>query len=470
MAYLKGMKDKGTLMVSISGIRGIFGNGLDASVIVTYASAFGTWCCRQAEKNGTAPLVIVGRDARVTGKICAQLVVATLQSVGCDVMDVDLATTPTVAMAVLHEKATGGVILSASHNPAEWNALKLLGKDGEFLRATEAKEVIEIASNQEQVTVQYNRLGGYSSEQYLFKHINAILDLPYIDTSAIARRNFRVVVDGINSVGGFAIPTLLEEIGVKNEQIIVLNGTPDGMFAHNPEPLPAHLTEITDAVRREKADLGIVVDPDADRLALVANGGSYVSEELTQVMVADFILRDHKGPLVTNLSSSRALEDIGALYGVNVYRSAVGEINVVDKMKEVGAVLGGEGNGGVILPELHYGRDALVGTALMLQHLTNLNCSLSDLKERMPSYTMTKGKIPLGDLNADEALRVLEEKYRGERLSTVDGLKIDFEEGWVHLRKSNTEPIARIYTEARTREKAEELARRFNQELQAVNV
>ena len=457
-------------MVSISGIRGIFGNGLDASVIVRYASAFGTWCYRRAESQGYRPLVVVGRDARVTGKICAQLVVSTLQSVGCDVMDVDLATTPTVAMAVLHEKATGGVILSASHNPAEWNALKLLGKDGEFLRATEAQEVIEIAKSQAQITVPYNRLGAYSAEQYLFKHINAILDLPFIDSSSIAGRGFKVVVDGINSVGGFAIPALLEEVGVKKEDIIVLNGTPNGLFAHNPEPLPAHLTEITEVVRREQADLGIVVDPDADRLALVANGGTYVSEELTQVIAADFILHDRKGPVVTNLSSSRALDDIAASHGVDVFRSAVGEINVVDKMKEVRAVLGGEGNGGVILPELHYGRDALVGTAIVLQHLTNLNCTLAELQQRMPAYTMTKGKIPLGDLNADEVLRVLEGKFAGERLSTVDGLKIDFEDGWVHLRKSNTEPIVRIYTEAKTKEKAEELSKRFNLELQAVSV
>lgn len=457
-------------MVSISGIRGIFGNGLDASVIVRYSSAFGTWCHRRAEQQGSAPLVVVGRDARVTGKICAQLVISTLQSVGCDVMDVDLATTPTVAMAVMHEKAVGGVILSASHNPAEWNALKLLGKEGEFLRASEAQEVIEIAERNDQQTVSYDNLGAYSKEQYLFKHIQHILALPYIDATAIAARNFKVVVDGINSVGGFAIPALLEDLGVKKENISVLNGTPDGRFAHNPEPLPAHLEGIIEAVRTQEADLGIVVDPDADRLALVANGGVYVSEELTQVMAADFILRHNKGPLVTNLSSSRALEDIGAKHGVEVYRSAVGEINVVDTMKEVGAVLGGEGNGGVILPELHYGRDALVGTAIILQHLSDLNCTLAELQGSMPSYTMTKGKIPLGDLDADGALRVLEGKYKSERISTVDGLKIDFDEGWVHLRKSNTEPIARIYTEAKTLRKAEELATRFDAELRGIEV
>ena len=457
-------------MVSISGIRGIFGNGLDPSVIVRYTSAFGTWCVRRAQQSGQTPVVVVGRDARVTGKICAQLVTATLQASGCHVLDVDLATTPTVAMAVLHENATGGVILSASHNPAQWNALKLLGKDGEFLRASEAQQMLEIADMNAQETVAYDALGTYRSEQYLFKHIKAIQELGYIKPSSIAERNFRVVVDGINSVGGIAIPLLLEELGVRKDQIIVLNGEPNGLFAHNPEPLPGHLEGIIQAVKDEQADIGIVVDPDADRLALVANGGHYVSEELTQVLAADFLLRHRKGPLVTNLSSSRALEDIGANYGVDVYRSAVGEINVVDKMKEVGAVLGGEGNGGVILPDLHYGRDALVGTAMILQHLSNLGTTLADLRALMPQYTMTKGKIPLGDIDADGALLALKEKYQHERISTVDGLKIDFEDGWVHLRKSNTEPIARIYTEAKTLHRAKELAQQFDTELKTVTV
>lgn len=455
-------------MVSISGIRGIFGNGLDPSVIVKYASAFGTWCVRRAKNEGRTPAVVVGRDARVTGKICAQLVTATLQSTGCEVLDVGLATTPTVAMAVLHENATGGVILSASHNPAEWNALKLLGTDGEFLRAAEAQQMLEIAEAEAQLTVPFDQLGSYTEEHYLFKHIQAILDLDFIDPSSIAKRNFRVVVDGINSVGGFAIPALLEDIGVKRDQIVVLNGEPNGLFAHNPEPLPGHLEGIIQAVKDEEADIGIVVDPDADRLAVVANGGHYVSEELTQVLAADFLLRHKKGPLVTNLSSSRALDDIGATHGVSVYRTAVGEINVVDKMKEVKAVLGGEGNGGVILPELHYGRDALVGTAMILQHITNLGTSLADLQALMPQYVMTKGKIPLGDIDADSALAVLADKYKNERISTVDGLKIDLEDGWVHLRKSNTEPIARIYTEAKTLERAKALAEQFDAELKGV--
>ena len=452
-------------MVSISGIRGIFGNGLDPSVIVRYSSAFGTWCARRAKEKMQKPVIVVGRDARVTGELCAQLVTATLQSTGCDVLDVGMATTPTVAMAVLHENAVGGVILSASHNPAQWNALKLLGTDGEFLRAHEAQEMLEIAKDNAQETVSYDRLGTYQHEHYLFKHIQAILELDYISASAIAERDFRVVVDGINSVGGVAIPALLEDLGVKRENITVLNGEPNGLFAHNPEPLPGHLEGIIQAVKDLGADIGIVVDPDADRLALVADGGRYVSEELTQVIAADFVLRHKKGPLVTNLSSSRALEDIGAHYGVSVHRSAVGEINVVDRMKEVDAVIGGEGNGGVIVPELHYGRDALIGTAMVLQHLTNLGTTLSELESTMPQYVMTKGKIPLGDIDADAALQTLKEKYQGERISTVDGLKIDFEDGWVHLRKSNTEPIARIYTEARTLERAQELAKRFDAEV-----
>ena len=457
-------------MVSISGIRGVFGNGLDPSTIVQYASAFGTWSRRKAQEAGGTPTVVIGRDARVTGKVCSQLVTATLQATGCDVINVDLATTPTVAMAVLKERAVGGVILSASHNPAEWNALKLLGADGEFLRAYEAEEVIEIAAENAQFTAQYNELGSYKEENYLFKHINAITDLDYINPSSIASKEFSVVVDGINSVGAFAIPALLEDLGVRPENITVLNGEPNGLFAHNPEPLPGHLEEITRVVKEKGADIGIVVDPDADRLALVADGGTYVSEELTQVIAADFILGHKKGPIVTNLSSSRAMDDIAAKHGVVLHRSAVGEINVVDKMKEHGAVIGGEGNGGVILPELHYGRDALVGTALVLQKLANENKKLSEVHASLPKYVMSKGKIPLGNLDADGVLTSLKEKFKDERISTIDGLKIDLDEGWVHLRKSNTEPILRIYTEGETLDKANGLAERFKMELESVAV
>ncbi len=462
------MQNKGTLIVSISGIRGIFGDGLDAGVIVRYTSAFGTWCRKRATEQNTRPLVIIGRDARVTGKICANLVSSTLQAAGCDVINLGLATTPTVATAVLHEKAVGGVILSASHNPAEWNALKLLGDLGEFLRASEAREMIQIAESGEFVAERFDKVGSYVEQDYLQKHIDATLDLPYINPSVIEARDFKVVVDAINSVGGIAIPAMLEQLGVKKENITVLNGEPTGLFAHNPEPLPQNLTDIVSKVGELGADIGIVVDPDADRLALVANGGEYVSEELTQVMAADFLLRQKPGPFVTNLSSSRAIEDVAGRYDVPVYRSAVGEINVVDKMKEVGAVLGGEGNGGVIVPDLHYGRDALVGTAMILQHLANEKMSLSELKDQMPVYAMHKGKIPLGDLNADYVLQLLAEKFKDEKHSTIDGLKIDFEEGWVHLRKSNTEPILRIYAEASTASEATSLAERFKAELEDV--
>lgn len=459
------MASKGTLMVSISGIRGVFGDGLDASVLVRYASAYGTWCKRRMKGLEKPPLIVVGRDARVTGKICADLVIATLQSTGCDVLDLGLATTPTVEMAVLQKGAVGGIILSASHNPAEWNALKLLGWAGEFLRPMEAEEVIQIASENAQVTVPYDQIGAVATEDYLKKHIDAILELPYINPEPIADRNLLVVVDGINSVGAFAIPAMLEALGVKDTRIQVLNRKANGLFAHNPEPLPAHLGGIIEEVRATGADLGIVVDPDVDRLALVADGGIYVSEELTQVMAADFILGHRKGPVVTNLSSSRAIEDIAAQHGVEAHRSAVGEINVVTKMKEVEAVFGGEGNGGVILPDLHYGRDALAGTALILQHLANERIALSQLLDRMPKYVMSKGKIPLGNLNPDEALAKLAERHQHENQSTVDGLKIDFPDGWVHLRKSNTEPILRVYTEAPTRAEAEALANRFRDEL-----
>ena len=459
------MADKGTLMVSISGIRGIFGDGLDAGVLVKYTAAFGTWCRRRAGERGSPPVVVVGRDARVTGDLCARLVTATLQSTGCDVIDAGLATTPTVEYGVILEDAVGGIILSASHNPANWNALKLLGLDGEFLTAEEGEEVIRIAEEEQQVTVGYEELGGYTVRNYLEAHINAILDLPYIDASQIAERGFKVVVDGINSVGAIAIPQLLKRMGLGEDQIVVLNGEVNGRFAHTPEPLPENLTETIQAVADEGADLGIVVDPDADRLALITDGGHYLSEELTQVVAADFLLRVKPGPFVTNLSSSRAIEDVARQFDVPVYRSAVGEANVVAKMKETGAVLGGEGNGGIILPDIHYGRDALIGVAMVLQHLVNQKASLSELKSLLPAYTIVKSKVPLGNLDADALLAQMALQYRNENISTIDGVKIDFDEGWVHLRKSNTEPILRIYTEAATREDAERLAARFKEEL-----
>ena len=461
------MSDK-TLIVSISGIRGIFGAGLDAAVLVHYAAAFGTWCRHRALQAGRHPMIVVGRDARVTGPLCAQIVTATLQSTGCDVIDAGLATTPTVEMAVLLEEAAGGIVLSASHNPAAWNALKLLNEKGEFLSSDEGTEVIRMADHGEAVTVAYEQIGTYRQHDYLDAHIDRILDLDFVDSFKIAARNFKIVVDGINSVGGLALPRLLQRLGVQEDQIFVINGEPTGRFAHPAEPLPAHLTETIAYVAETGADLGLVVDPDADRLALVEDGGRYLSEELTQVIAADFLWRRRSGPFVTNLSSSRAIEDVAARYGMPVYRSAVGEINVVKKMQAVGAVLGGEGNGGVILPDLHYGRDGLAGAAMILQHLAEEQTTLSSIRQALPAYTLSKNKIPLGSLDPDALLAQMAERHRDADISTIDGVKIDLEEGWVHLRKSNTEPILRIYAEAPSAEAAEALARRFMDEVEAM--
>jgi phosphomannomutase len=454
-----------TLMVSVSGIRGVFGEGLTPEVLVRYSVAFGTWC--RARSKLDRPTIVVGRDARVTGPICSQIVMAALNASGCDVIDAGLATTPTVEMGVIEAKAAGGIVLSASHNPAEWNALKLLNEKGEFLSPDEGAEVIRIADANEAVIVGYEEIGSTRTHDYLDYHIEEILKLDFIDASAIARANLKVVVDGVNSVGGIALPALLRRIGIDDKNIIELNCEATGRFAHIPEPLPENLTETIAFVREAGADIGLVVDPDADRLALVADGGHYVSEELTQVIAADFLWQRRKGPFVTNLSSSRAIEDVAARHGQQVHRSAVGEINVVKKMQEVGAVLGGEGNGGVILPDLHHGRDALVGVAMILQHLAETGKSLSEVVSELPRYAMAKNKAPLGDMSPDEALAGIAEKYRNERIDTRDGVKIDFDNGWVHMRKSNTEPIVRIYSEGRTGDEAAELADRFGKELAA---
>ena len=455
-------------MVSVSGIRGIVGGGLDPAVLVHYAGAYGTWARARAERAGRPPLIVVGRDARTTGPLCAQIVRATLRGAGCDVVDAGLATTPTVEMAVLIEGAAGGIVLSASHNPEAWNALKLLNEKGEFLAPEEGQEVIRIADAGETAWAGHEAIGEERRRDYLDAHIDRILALPFIDPEAIAARRFKVVVDGVNSVGGIAIPALLKRLGVEEKNIDCLNCAPTGRFTHDPEPLPQNLTETIRHVERVGADLGLVVDPDADRLALVEDGGRYVSEELTQVVAADFLWRRRPGPFVTNLSSSRAIEDVARRYGADVHRSAVGEINVVKKMQAVGAVLGGEGNGGVILPDLHYGRDALVGAAMVLQHLAETGQALSDVRRSLPAYTISKNKLPLDGRDARSLLAALAERYRGERVSTVDGVKVDFDEGWVHLRTSNTEPVLRIYAEAATAEGADELAQRFQEELNSV--
>ena len=459
------------LLATVSGIRGVFGDGLDPSVLVRYASAFGAWLSRQSEAR---PRVVVGRDGRVTGDVCARIVTATLQAAGCDVIDGGLATTPTVAMGVLKHRADGAVILSASHNPAQWNALKLLDRQGQFLGPDEGAEVLALADGPDSggvaaQTVGYDDLGGYTTDDLLPYHIEKILALPFVDSDVIRARDFSVVVDAVNSVGAFAVPAMLAALGVT--RVEVLNGDVTGRFAHDPEPLPANLGQITARVKETGADLGIVVDPDVDRLAFVEEGGRFFGEELTQVVAADFVLGKTPGPVATNLSSSRAIDDVAARYGQTVERSAVGEIHVVRAMQRVGAVIGGEGNGGVIVPGLHYGRDALVGVALVLQHLAETGKSLSEVRAGLPAYAIAKHKIALTDsLDARALLDAYAARARtqpGARVSTVDGVKVDTEAGWVHVRASNTEPILRVYTEAATADVAERLAGEAERDLLA---
>jgi phosphomannomutase len=461
------MASDDTLIASISGIRGIVGQGLNPSVLVRYAGAFGTWC-RKRTANGHAPRIVVGRDARPSGEAFAQIVIGTLRGMGCDVVDIGLAATPTVEMAVLWENATGGIILSASHNPEEWNALKLFNEKGEFLTQAQGQTVIDRADAAEASPVTYGDLGTYRSQNALPDHIDEILALDLIHPERIASENLTVVVDGINSVGGVALPRLLHRLGVAEENVHCLHCEPTGHFAHPAEPRPDHLTELTAAVPEHDADLGLAVDPDVDRLALVDEQGRFVLEELTQVLAADFLWQHRDGPFVTNLSSSRAIEDVAARHNQPVYRSAVGEINVVERMKAVDAVLGGEGNGGVILPDLHHGRDALAGTALILQHLADSGRSLGDHHDALPHYAMAKENLPLPDVAPNRLLSTLAEHYDGEDRSTLDGLKIDFADSWVHMRPSNTEPVLRVYTEAPTDEDAQALAGRFKGELQEV--
>ena len=445
------------------------GSGLDPHVLVRYASAYGTWLKQTREKAN--PVVVVGRDGRVTGAMCESVVVGALQAVGCSVVRAGMATTPTVEMGVLFRGADGGIVLSASHNPAEWNALKLLNHDGEFLAPNDGAEVIRIADEIDGKSidpfVSFDRTGTVSDDDYLDAHVEAVAGLDFIDPDAIASAGFSVLVDGINSIGGIALPRLLRRLGVADGAIHCLNCEPTGLFAHPAEPLPGNLVETISAVGSLGADVGIVVDPDADRLALVEDGGRYVSEELTQVLAADFIWRKRPGPFVTNLSSSRAIDDVAASHGQEVHRTAVGEINVVKKMQEIGATLGGEGNGGVILPDLHYGRDALVGTAMILQHMAESRQPLSKLRAALPQYHIVKLKAPLGDIPPDEALAAMAARYAGERISTIDGVKVDFDDGWVHMRKSNTEPIVRVYAESTTSEAATRLGKRFIDELTA---
>ncbi|MDE6508324.1 MAG: phosphoglucosamine mutase [Alistipes sp.] len=458
-----------TLIKSISGIRGTVGgpsgDNLTPPDVVKFTAAYARLIAGRCP--GKKPTIVVGRDARLSGELVGDLVEGTLLACGADVVQVGLCTTPGTEMAVIVHRADGGIIITASHNPRQWNALKLLNAEGEFLSDAEGKQVLAMA---EECGFAYPAVDGIgrvvAREDFNGEHIRRVLELPLVDVEAVRRRRFKVVVDAVNSVGGIVMPRLLRELGC---EVVELNCEPTGEFAHNPEPLPENLTQISDAVVREKADLGIVVDPDVDRLAFVSEDGSMFVEEYTLVAVADYVLSRKVGNTVSNLSSSRALRDVTLRHGGSYFASAVGEVNVVAKMKEVGAVIGGEGNGGVIYPELHYGRDALVGTALFLSWLAEKNLTMTELRATYPAYFASKNKISLTPaIDVDKVLREIKARYSGENVNDIDGVKIDFAENWVHLRKSNTEPIIRIYTEAKTMDEADALAQRFIGEIKAI--
>lgn len=449
-----------SLIKSISGIRGTIGGhvgeGLSPVDVVKFTAAYAAFI-RKTSTVGTN-LIVVGRDARLSGPVVDALVVATLRSMGFDVVNIGLASTPTTEIAVTGNHACGGIILTASHNPKQWNALKLLNSDGEFLNDAQGKEVLLIAEAEEFEFVGVDNLGAlYHDDTWTMRHIDSVLKLKLVDREAIAKAGFTVAVDAVNSVGGIAIPALLKALGVKN--VIELNCEANGKFAHTPEPIPQNLTQISDLMRESKADVGFVVDPDVDRLAIVMENGEMFVEEYTLVAVADYILRHTPGSTVSNLSSSRALRDVTRAHGCEYNAAAVGEVNVVTKMKETGAIIGGEGNGGVIYPEAHYGRDALVGVALFLSLLAHSGKKVSELKKEYPAYAIAKNKIELTpDIDVDAILAAVKEHFSNETVTDIDGVKIDFEDSWVHLRKSNTEPIIRIYSEAHTMEEADRLA------------
>ena len=458
-----------TLIKSISGIRGTVGgypgDNLTPLDIVKFVSAYATWLKTGAGKKRAK--IVLGRDARVSGDMYAKLVAATLTGLGHDVVNIGLATTPTTEIAVTAEKADGGIILTASHNPKQWNALKLLNSRGEFLSAADGEQVLKLAAKEEFEYAEVDELGTVVEKDYTPYHIDQVLALKLVNRDAIAQADLKVVVDAVNSVGGVVIPALLRALGVK--EIIELNCEPTGHFAHNPEPIPENLTQIAAKMKESRADLGIVVDPDVDRLALVCEDGTMFGEEYTLVAVADYVLSHTKGATVSNLSSSRALRDVTERHGCRYYAAAVGEVNVVTKMKEVGAVIGGEGNGGVIYPEIHYGRDALVGVALFLTHLARKGMSASALRATYPPYYISKNKIELTpEIDVDDVLRRMKAKYAHEQVNDIDGVKIDFPTEWVHLRKSNTEPIIRIYSESRDEAAADALAEKIIADIRSV--
>jgi len=447
-----------TFIKSISGIRGTIGgcvgDALTPLDIVRFTASYATFIRNQSSSSNT---IIIGRDARISGEMVSNIVSGTLIGCGFDVLDVGLSTTPTIEVAVQIEQSAGGIIITASHNPKQWNALKLLNDKGEFLSAKDGEEILALAENDAFTFSEVDDLGKYTfNDTFNDKHIEEVLNLNLVDVDLVQSAGFKVVVDAVNSTGGFMIPRLLEKMGV---ECVKLYCEPNGEFPHNPEPLPKNLTEISILVVEEKADFGIVVDPDVDRLAMVCEDGSMFGEEYTLVAVADYVLSKTPGNTVSNLSSTRALRDVTNNYNGSYEASAVGEVNVVDKMKATNAIIGGEGNGGVIYPEMHYGRDALIGVALFLTQLAERKISAKTLRDSYPNYFISKNKIQLTpEIDVDAILATLEEKYKNEQITTIDGLKIDFQEGWVHLRKSNTEPIIRIYAESEGEEKANKFA------------
>jgi phosphomannomutase len=459
-----------TLIKSISGIRGTIGGdvgeGLSPLDIVKFVGAFGHWINKQ--QGGQATQMIIGRDARISGPMVSGLAVSTLQGLGIDVIDLGLSTTPTVEMAVIHEKAAGGIILTASHNPKEWNALKLLNSKGEFISGAEGQEVLAIAESESFSFAGVDDLGSLTTDDtWIDKHIEKVIELPNVDVVSITGRKFKVVIDCVNSTGGISLPPLLRALGV--EEVVELYCEPSGEFPHNPEPLPEHLTELSAKVKESGAHLGFSVDPDVDRLAIVSENGAMFGEEYTLVAIADYILGENSGATVSNLSSSRALRDVTEKHGQKHFASAVGEVNVVAMMKAEKAVIGGEGNGGIIVPDLHYGRDALVGIALFLSHLAKSGKTCSELRATYPEYHMSKNKIELTpNIDVDSVLELMASKNSSENVSTVDGVKIDYEDGWVHLRKSNTEPIIRVYSESTSAEKAQSLAEKIIDDVNAI--
>ena len=456
------------LIKSISGIRGTIGgktgDNLTPLDIVKFTAAFGTLLMQ----NSANKTIIVGRDGRISGAIVKDLVIGTLQSLGLNVIDLDYSTTPTVEMAVVFEKAGGGIILTASHNPKEWNALKLLNSKGEFINAEEGKKVLEIADKEDFIFAQVDKLGtSFSDDSFLQKHIDAIINYELVDVAAIKKAKFKIVIDAVNSTGAIAVPALLHALGVKDFEI--LNGEVNGKFAHNPEPLPEHLTGLSSEVVKQNASLGIAVDPDVDRLCFVCEDGSMFGEEYTLVAVADYVLSHRKGNTVSNMSSTRALKDVTIKHGGEYFSSAVGEVNVVTRMKEVNAVIGGEGNGGIILPDLHYGRDALIGIALFLTHLAKTAKTAKQLRNSFPDYFISKNKIKLEkEVDVKVVFEKIKDKYKNQPINIEDGLKIEFDTDWVHLRTSNTEPIIRIYAESTFETTADNIAKRLMKDISEV--